>query len=51
MQFGCWPDFSVAVWINRFSNYWKEQFDMLAVALQEIEDDGPRKRKVPKPPP
>ena len=33
------PIFSVAVWINRYSKYWQEQFDMLAVALQEIEDD------------
>jgi DNA-binding transcriptional ArsR family regulator len=44
------PIFSVAVWINRYSKYWQEQFDMLAVALQEIEDDRPRKRKVSKPP-
>jgi DNA-binding transcriptional ArsR family regulator len=45
------PIFSVAVWINRYSKYWQEQFDMLAVALQEIEDDGPRKRKARKPAP
>jgi DNA-binding transcriptional ArsR family regulator len=45
------PIFSVAVWINRYSKYWQEQFDMLAVALQEIEDDGPRNRKAPKPAP
>lgn len=45
------PIFSVAVWINRYSKYWQEQFDMLAVALQEIEDDPPRKRKVSKPTP
>jgi DNA-binding transcriptional ArsR family regulator len=45
------PIFSVAVWINRYSKYWQEQFDMLAVALQEIEDDGPRKRKASKSPP
>ena len=44
------PIFSVAVWINRYSKYWQEQFDMLAVALQEIEDRRPRKRKVSKPP-
>jgi DNA-binding transcriptional ArsR family regulator len=42
------PIFSVAVWINRYSKYWQEQFDMLAVALREIEDDGPRKRKARK---
>src|SRR5271168_5216617 len=33
------PIFSIAVWINRYSKYWQEQFDMLTVALQEIEDD------------
>jgi len=31
------PIFAVAVWINRYSKYWQEQFDMLAVALGEIE--------------
>jgi hypothetical protein len=41
--------FSVAVWINRYRKYWQEQFDMLAVALQEIEDHRPRKRKARKP--
>src|SRR5271163_689875 len=45
------PIFSVAVWINRYSKYWQKQFDMLAVALQGIEDDGPRKRKARKPAP
>jgi DNA-binding transcriptional ArsR family regulator len=45
------PIFSVAVWINRYSKYWQEQFDMLAVALQEIEDDRPSKPKARKPAP
>jgi DNA-binding transcriptional ArsR family regulator len=31
------PIFAVAVWINRYSKYWQEQFDMLAFALEEIE--------------
>jgi DNA-binding transcriptional ArsR family regulator len=38
------PIFAVAVWINRYSKYWQEQFDMLAVALEEIEENQPRKR-------
>jgi DNA-binding transcriptional ArsR family regulator len=45
------PIFSVAVWINRYSKYWQEQFDMLAIALQEIDDAKPRKRKARKPAP
>ena len=33
------PIFAVAVWINRYSKYWQEQFDMLAAALGEIEEN------------
>jgi hypothetical protein len=51
MQPGCWPNLLSCGLINRYSKYWQEQFDMLAVALQEIEDDGPRKRKARKPAP
>lgn len=40
------PIFPVAVWINRYSKYWQEQFDMLAAGLQEIEEkrSGERNR-------
>jgi DNA-binding transcriptional ArsR family regulator len=38
------PIFAVAVWINRYSKYWQEQFDMLAAALEEIEENQTRKR-------
>jgi DNA-binding transcriptional ArsR family regulator len=31
------PIFAAAVWINRYSKYWQEQFDMLAAALGEVE--------------
>jgi DNA-binding transcriptional ArsR family regulator len=31
------PIFAAAVWINRYSKYWQEQFDMLAAALGEME--------------
>src|SRR5262252_2900811 len=27
------PIFAAAVWLNRYSKYWQEQFDMLAAAL------------------
>jgi DNA-binding transcriptional ArsR family regulator len=40
------PIFTVAVWINRYSKYWQEQFDLLAAALGEIDEkrSGGRKR-------
>jgi DNA-binding transcriptional ArsR family regulator len=31
------PIFAAAVWINRYSKYWQEQFDLLAAALAETE--------------
>lgn len=37
------PIYSAAVWINRYSKYWQEQFDTLAGAL-----DGIEKRKAAK---
>jgi DNA-binding transcriptional ArsR family regulator len=36
------PVFNAAVWINRYSKYWQEQFNVLAVALHDVED---RRRK------
>jgi DNA-binding transcriptional ArsR family regulator len=38
------PIFAVAVWINRYSKYWHEQFDLLAAMLEE-EVSEPRRRK------
>jgi len=31
------PIFAAAVWINRYSKYWQQQFDVLALALEDIE--------------
>src|SRR5438128_7769256 len=31
------PIFTAAVWLNRYSKYWQEQFDMLAAALAETD--------------
>src|ERR1700726_1828057 len=31
------PIYAAAVWINRYSKYWQQQFDMLALALEEID--------------
>ena len=39
------PIFAAAVWINRYSKYWQEQFDMLAAALGEMEGRRSRERK------
>jgi DNA-binding transcriptional ArsR family regulator len=45
------PVFAAAVWINRYSKYWQQQFDLLAMAIEDIEErrsgggqrDGKRK--------
>ena len=39
------PVFNAAVWINRYSKYRQEQFDMLASALGDIEGKRPGTRK------
>jgi DNA-binding transcriptional ArsR family regulator len=39
------PIFPAAVWINRYSKYWQEQFDNLAVALGGIAQEAPAERK------
>jgi len=36
--------FNAAVWINRYSKYWQGQFDVLAVALTEIEENRGRRK-------
>jgi DNA-binding transcriptional ArsR family regulator len=35
------PIYGAAIWINRYSKYWQEQFDLLAMVL----DDADRKSK------
>ena len=43
------PLFDAAVWMNRYSKYWQQQFDLLAATLGEIDErraaEPPRKRK------
>jgi DNA-binding transcriptional ArsR family regulator len=39
------PIFAVAVWINRYSKYWQEQFEMLAALLEEGSEPRRRKRR------
>jgi DNA-binding transcriptional ArsR family regulator len=36
------PIYAAAVWMNRYSKYWQEQFGLLAAALEEIDE---RKRR------
>lgn len=40
------PIVAAAVWINRYSKYWQEQFGLLAAALEEIEERRPDKRNI-----
>jgi DNA-binding transcriptional ArsR family regulator len=40
------PIYDAAVWLNRYSKYWQEQFALMAAALQEIDGSrrpGPRR--------
>jgi DNA-binding transcriptional ArsR family regulator len=40
------PVFAAAVWINRYSKYWQQQFDVLAMALEDIEERrSPKERR------
>jgi DNA-binding transcriptional ArsR family regulator len=39
------PVFAAAVWINRYSKYWQEQFDLLAVTLEDIDRRQAHKRQ------
>lgn len=32
------PLFDAAVWLNRYSKYWQEQFDVLAATLAQIDE-------------
>ena len=32
------PIYAAAVWMNRYSKYWQEQFGMLAAALEDIKE-------------
>ena len=39
------PIFAAALWLNRYSKYWQNQFDLLAASLAEIDERRPRKRR------
>ena len=42
------PLLDAAVWMNRYSKYWQQQFDVLAATLAEIDARGPE-RPAPRP--
>ena len=37
------PILPAAVWINRYSKYWQQQFDLLAAGLRRIESERPKR--------
>jgi len=39
------PIYGAAVWINRYSKYWQEQFDLLAMVLDDEGRNGKSKRQ------
>jgi len=39
------PIFAAAVWLNRYSAYWQQQFDLLAAALLHPDTTKPVKRR------
>ena len=46
------PVYNAALWINRYSKYWQDQFNVLAAALQDIDErsaakprPGPKRKK------
>jgi DNA-binding transcriptional ArsR family regulator len=42
------PVYAAAVWINRYSKYWQQQFDTLAVVLEDIEERGRKPARTPR---
>jgi DNA-binding transcriptional ArsR family regulator len=38
------PIYDAAVWLNRYSKYWQDQFNLLAVVLEDIEEKRSPKR-------
>ena len=37
------PIYTAAVWLNRYSKYWQDQFNVLAMALEDIAQAKPTK--------
>ncbi|MBS0377147.1 MAG: metalloregulator ArsR/SmtB family transcription factor [Proteobacteria bacterium] len=45
------PLLDAAVWMNRYSKYWQQQFDLLAVTLADIDERRTRQAQTDTPPP
>jgi DNA-binding transcriptional ArsR family regulator len=41
------PLLDTAVWMNRYSKYWQQQFDVLAAAIMEIDARSPQRPAPP----
>ena len=40
------PIFQAAVWLNRYSKYWQQQFDLLAAVVEDLANErAPRQRR------
>jgi DNA-binding transcriptional ArsR family regulator len=39
------PIYAAAVWLNRYSKYWQQQFGVLALALEDIEQRRPARSR------
>jgi DNA-binding transcriptional ArsR family regulator len=39
------PILTGALWLNRYSKYWQQQFDLLAATLSELDEQRPRRRR------
>src|SRR5215475_1532790 len=39
------PIFAAALWLNRYSRYWQQQFDLLAVSILEIDERKLRRHR------
>lgn len=42
------PIYTAAVWLNRYSKYWQDQFNVLAMALEDIGKPAPKSKSKPK---
>jgi DNA-binding transcriptional ArsR family regulator len=43
------PLLDAAVWMNRYSKYWQQQFDLLAVTLADIDERNAQQKRAAQP--
>jgi DNA-binding transcriptional ArsR family regulator len=39
------PIFQAAVWLNRYSRYWQQQFDLLAAVVEDLANERPPRQR------